>query len=189
MSRVNLRTLWMFVVILASLASACQGDASRCTPGATLQCACTDGRLGAQRCNSQGTLEACVCSGTPATPDDGGGSDASANVQDAIPSDTTRADVATEEDVPDAIAQNDAWANDVEPDVAVIPGDRGAQDAGAAPGDLGASPPDAGAGTPAITGSFVGGQVVSSTELSGQFSWGAPVYATGGGITLEGSFQ
>lgn len=37
------------------------GSESGCVPGASIACACVDGRLGAQVCAADGTFDACVC--------------------------------------------------------------------------------------------------------------------------------
>lgn len=39
-----------------------------CTTGVCSACPCTDGRTGQQRCNDQGTFDACVCPSNPACP-------------------------------------------------------------------------------------------------------------------------
>ncbi|MFO0649019.1 MAG: glycoside hydrolase family 6 protein [Polyangiales bacterium] len=71
-------------LLLASLAAmglACTSAPSTapqgCLPGASLACACTDGRTGAQVCGDDGRLSPCVCTG----------GDASMTLPDATPSD------------------------------------------------------------------------------------------------------
>ena len=44
------------------------GDAPKCVPGASVECACPTGQHGAQTCSGAGTFTACVCA-----PADGGG--------------------------------------------------------------------------------------------------------------------
>ena len=46
------------------------GDAPKCVPGASVDCACPTGQHGAQTCSAAGTFTACVCA--PADPDGGG---------------------------------------------------------------------------------------------------------------------
>jgi hypothetical protein len=52
----------------------CGGDKTgTCVPGATQQCACTDGRTGAQTCDGSGTWDVCQCTGShPSGGMDGG---------------------------------------------------------------------------------------------------------------------
>jgi hypothetical protein len=56
--------------LLSSLVPSCGGTsnsdatAEPCTPGASVACACTDGRTGAQTCQSDHTLSACSCTGS-----------------------------------------------------------------------------------------------------------------------------
>lgn len=48
----------------------------RCIPGQAVVCPCTDGQMGAQSCQDDGTFAACVC-----TPGGGGGDDADADTR------------------------------------------------------------------------------------------------------------
>lgn len=188
-----MRWLWLCACILAAALPSCQDDAARCTPGASLPCACTDGRAGAQLCTPQQTLGACVCSSP--LPADAAGDGAS----DATPA--PDGPVVT----PDVTVSGDAAADDgslVTPDV---PGDASVVDerpadasSDAPPGDVSSgedavTPTDAGgadAGAPVtFSGGFVAGASATSDELTGHFSWGAAIYATGDGITLEGTFR
>ncbi len=41
--------------------------AGKCTPGQSIACACTDGRSGAQQCQSDGTFAPCECNGSGGT--------------------------------------------------------------------------------------------------------------------------
>jgi hypothetical protein len=56
-----------FVVVALSLFAGCGAGVSShpgaCTPGQSSACACTDGRMGAQVCQSDGTYAACDCTG------------------------------------------------------------------------------------------------------------------------------
>src|SRR6185436_16536720 len=49
-------------LVLALFAAGCGGsEAARCVEGASLACACADGRAGAQLCDSRGVLGPCSC--------------------------------------------------------------------------------------------------------------------------------
>jgi hypothetical protein len=67
---------WVVLVLSASLGLGCSGNSDtqavpeQCTIGASVACACTDGRTGAQVCLADHTLGACLC-----TTDSGTGSD------------------------------------------------------------------------------------------------------------------
>jgi hypothetical protein len=57
-----------------TLLGSCSGDTGPhgCIPGTSSSCSCTDGRVGAQVCNSSETYDACICTGELPT----GGEDA-----------------------------------------------------------------------------------------------------------------
>lgn len=55
------------------LALGCAGASTRCTTGASVPCACTDGRSGAQVCGSDGAFNTCVCKDATAGGGAGGG--------------------------------------------------------------------------------------------------------------------
>ncbi len=50
-----MRSLFVFLLL-----TGCDGR-SRCTPGASVACACSDGNEGAQTCNAGGSFDACQC--------------------------------------------------------------------------------------------------------------------------------
>ena len=51
-----------FLLLMPLLVIGCSGSApQKCLPGQSLPCGCTDGRTGAQVCNSSGNLAACTC--------------------------------------------------------------------------------------------------------------------------------
>ncbi len=61
----------ILTVIIWSIA-ACSSDEnsadkSKCTPGQSSPCGCSDGRTGAQTCRADGTFETCVCDGSGGT--------------------------------------------------------------------------------------------------------------------------
>jgi hypothetical protein len=65
---------WTVLPFLVLGACSGQGDSSgapRCTPGASVECACIDGSKGAQLCGDDGTLEPCQCASQD-DPDTGG---------------------------------------------------------------------------------------------------------------------
>jgi hypothetical protein len=62
--------------LLALICVACGstgGTGGTCVPGASDACFCTDGRMGAQTCQSDRTFDACVCTGSAAGGGAGGG--------------------------------------------------------------------------------------------------------------------
>jgi len=81
-------------VCLALLVTACdEAPTAGCTPGVSAACTCTDGRTGAQVCDSSGAFGACVCeadedAGTPADagPGDDAGMDADGGLDAGPPS-------------------------------------------------------------------------------------------------------
>lgn len=128
-----LRT-WGAALLLAGAVAGCGSDQGGCTPGASVACACIDGRMGAQVCGADRQLAACVCR----APDGAIMGDATSDVlsgDDATPSDQPAssevgADVVPS-DVVDATADNvitlDVAADDhPEADVGVM--DAGAPD-------------------------------------------------------------
>jgi hypothetical protein len=66
-------TMRMGLMALMLAATGCGGP-SKCVPGATEACACTNGNSGAQICESTGTWAVCECDGTgPGDGDSGNG--------------------------------------------------------------------------------------------------------------------
>ncbi len=54
---------------LLSTIAACRRDGGRhCVPGLSVQCACPDGRVGAQSCRADGTFDTCACAVAPTAP-------------------------------------------------------------------------------------------------------------------------
>jgi hypothetical protein len=70
-------------------------DGGACITGASLACACVDGRTGAQVCKEDGTLGPCACEGSDATAADGTTSDAVSS--DGFVADTAVPDTAVPE--------------------------------------------------------------------------------------------
>lgn len=191
-------TLWSILLAVG----ACQSDPPRCVPNASTLCACIDGRQGAQRCNARGELEPCVCRDVDAgAPPDGADVPLlDSDVSDAVTQadarlDATDATAATDaQGAADGGAMFDALdAHDADDRADVfVASDTGTPfvDSGVPAPDVIVEPPvDASGESARITGGFTSAAGASAPELSGSFSWSATVYATGGGITLEGSFQ
>lgn len=56
------------LIACAALAACAKSPEKNCTPGATVACACPDGRSGAQQCASDGSkLSVCTCAAAPAS--------------------------------------------------------------------------------------------------------------------------
>lgn len=66
-SRQHHRPTLILIAIIMSALAACSGS-NQCTPGASIACACPDGRAGAQSCNTDGTFAPCVCASAAAAP-------------------------------------------------------------------------------------------------------------------------
>lgn len=204
-----MRWLALRVWVLTAALSACQEDAPSCVVGASVSCACTDGRRGAQTCSPQRTLGPCVCTESPPqdagdagdTNDTGPAPDGADDVSQTgdRPTDTfgdgAEDTGSTTDGTPGADVVFDAGA-DATVDATVDAGIDATADTGAdATVDTGAdAPTDRAAGDDASTavtfsGGFVAGGVTPSAELTGHFSWGATISTSGGGITLEGTFR
>jgi hypothetical protein len=67
------------LALLAVLLASCSSASSTCVPGASSDCACTDGSRGAQVCGSDHTFGACVCARRDAGVTEAGADDASAD--------------------------------------------------------------------------------------------------------------
>lgn len=67
--RMNRLTLTSLALSVLLLSSAC-GVEAHCVPGTSQACSCTDGRMGAQLCQTNGAYASCTCTGTMST---GGG--------------------------------------------------------------------------------------------------------------------
>lgn len=65
-----MRAAWLVVGSVVGVLAGCRDT---CVNGESQECACTDGRSGAQVCRSDGFFDPCVCSGVPGT---GGGAPA-----------------------------------------------------------------------------------------------------------------
>ena len=50
---------WLF--LLSAFLIGCHNDKASCTKGASIACACVDGKMGAQTCQGDGTYNACEC--------------------------------------------------------------------------------------------------------------------------------
>lgn len=140
-----------------------------CTPNASLACACTDGRMGAQVCGADRTLGPCVCSGS-----DGGtpSGDTGASDDRGVVSDAGRGDGSVERDADTATDDSGTTAND----------------AGTASVDTGVVAFDAGPAVNVLRGGFSPGGV-SGQGFQGRFYWRGAVRGTAGGVTLEGVFR
>lgn len=84
------------LALLAAILLACAGDPlplRDCTPGVTLPCACVGGASGAQLCDADGRVNACVCP-------DAGAADSAVDVLDASAPDVVTVDTPDVPDVP-----------------------------------------------------------------------------------------
>lgn len=56
--------LWLACALGACSSDETSPSGTKCTPGQSAQCACTNGQTGAQICQSDGTFASCVCGGS-----------------------------------------------------------------------------------------------------------------------------
>lgn len=63
--KARLRVAYLGLAVILSCSSSEPPSPSRCIEGASVECSCTDGRRGAQNCQNNGTLAACVCMSPP----------------------------------------------------------------------------------------------------------------------------
>ncbi len=192
----------VMLLVLAAMAVGCGSD---CIEGASVSCACPDGRMGAQVCRAGGSFGACVCAASDGGALDandaasldgateGGASvdvvetgtadavDASTDgMRDAGASDIDRVDV-TPTDASVDVSSPDAAKDVVAPDVAApdVPADVTA-DAG----------PDVGLAGAMVRGGFVSGAITTpGASVRGAFIWHGGTVMTGGGVTIVGGFR
>lgn len=192
------RCVWVGAfALLGALLAGCESDAGGCTPGASVACACEDGRTGAQRCGDDRRLGECRCLDRDGAAPDGIAVDVAA---DARPVEDAALDAATDATTPDAAM--DATTTDAATDATTVdavtdtPTVDAATDAPLAL-DVAVDAPSDGAradATPeassaaALRGEFVPG-VAQGAALRGRITWHGSVRLTGGGVTLEGRLQ
>jgi hypothetical protein len=171
------------------------GDAAKCVPGASVECACATGQHGAQTCTAAGTFAACVCEASP--PDSGsGGSGQGGSVSDSAGqgggggSTVASTDAAVERialDLPLDVPSGETSAVDLP---AVTPGTGGGSGAGGAVGTGGttgrggSTAGDAPMSTGGRTGAGGATSTGGTTGLGGLTSAGGATATGGAGVTL-----
>ncbi len=116
--------LALLTVVSAACTSSPTTTSQGCLPGASLACACTDGRTGAQVCGDDGRLSPCVCTGGDAStpPTDGTSADVPVGVDvPVIPDVPVSVDVPATPDVPVGVDVPATPDVPVSVDVPVIP--------------------------------------------------------------------
>lgn len=102
---------FLFLALSACSASATpDASTNRCTVGASIACACIDGRAGTQVCRANGSYDTCQCGGDDASVDDAADAQESDSADDVSP-DVQAADTAVDAPVdarPDARVPDDA---------------------------------------------------------------------------------